>query len=88
MTAAADAPVTSVAPRNTGTYPNLNIAPRAAAPQLSDEETSSKKQELRQTLAGQSRAGANGAPGATDLQQLREIGRRQAEAAAGQAATE
>ncbi len=29
-------------PVNTGTFPNLNIAPKAAAPQLTDEETAAK----------------------------------------------
>ncbi len=77
-----------VAPRNTGTYPNLNIPPRTAAPQMSDEEASSTKQELIQTRAGHKVAGGNGSPGADDLRKLREIGRRQSADTVGQAEAE
>lgn len=40
-------------PLDTGTYPNLNIAPKAAATPLTPEESSAKLARLRSAQAGQ-----------------------------------
>lgn len=62
---------TATAPANTGRYPNLNIAPQNAAPQLTPEETSAKLAELQavqsaaQASPGDPRAAADAAELAT-----------------------
>lgn len=48
----AAAPVSGT-PRNTGEYPNLNIPPKSAAPQLTEEEAAAKLAELEAAKAGQ-----------------------------------
>lgn len=42
----AQAPGRSGQPTDTGTFPNLNIPPKAAAAQLTDEETEAKLRQL------------------------------------------
>ena len=41
-------------PANTGTFPNLNIPPQAAAPQLTEDETQAKLASLRRAQQAQS----------------------------------
>ncbi|PSJ59768.1 hypothetical protein [Pseudaminobacter soli (ex Li et al. 2025)] len=45
---------------NTGTYPNLNIAPQVAAPQLSDEEKNAKLAGLKAVQNAQAAKGGGG----------------------------
>jgi hypothetical protein len=45
---------------NTGTYPNLNIAPQVAAPQLSDEEKNAKLAGLKAAQNAQAAKGGSG----------------------------
>jgi len=46
-------------PIDTGTYPNLNIAPKAATAQFSDEESQAKLASLQAARARQSPGGVN-----------------------------
>jgi hypothetical protein len=46
--------------RVTGTFPNLNIAPTVAAPQLSDAEKAAKLAELKAAQSSQSAVGEGG----------------------------
>jgi len=46
--------------RNTGTYPNLNIPPKAAASQISDAEKKEKLSELKAAQSSQSAVGGGG----------------------------
>ncbi len=52
----------AVGPQDTGTFPNLNIAPKNAAPQFTGEQTSAKLAQLKADQAAAQRgAGAKGA---------------------------
>ncbi len=48
----------SVGPKDTGTFPNLNIAPQRAAPQLTDAETKAKLARLDAERAATQRSAA------------------------------
>ena len=45
--------MSSGAPRNTGTFPNLNILPQAAAKQISAQQKAARLAELRAARTGQ-----------------------------------
>jgi hypothetical protein len=47
----ADAVMTSGGPKNTGTFPNLNIKPGVAAAQITEEEKAAEMQALREAQA-------------------------------------
>lgn len=59
--------------RDTGTYPNLNIAPQVAAPQFTEEQKAAKLAELR---AAQQRQGAKGSGGAADEKAMTTLARQ------------
>jgi hypothetical protein len=64
--------------RNTGTTPNLNIAPTAETTQLTEDQKNAKIAELRAAQSNQAvKAGPPG--GQTSQAQLRKIGQAQAE---------
>ncbi|MDP3618569.1 MAG: hypothetical protein Q8R63_02135 [Ramlibacter sp.] len=64
--------------RNTGTTPNLNIAPTAETAQLTEEQKNAKIAELRAAQSNQGvKAGRPG--GQTSAAQMRKIGQSQAE---------
>jgi hypothetical protein len=64
--------------RNTGTTPNLNIAPTAETTQLTEDQKNAKIAELRAAQSNQTvKAGRPG--GQTSEAQLRKIGQAQAE---------
>jgi hypothetical protein len=48
-------------PKNTGTFPNLNIPPQSAAPQISAQQKAARLAELRAARSGQTAP-----PGSTD----------------------
>ncbi|GHC78836.1 hypothetical protein [Limoniibacter endophyticus] len=59
---------------NTGTYPNLNIKPQTAAPQLTPEQVAASKAELAATRDGaRAAAGADASPASTE--ELRSLAR-------------
>lgn len=64
--------------RNTGTTPNLNIAPTAETAQLTEDQKNAKIAELKAAQSNQGiKAGRPG--GQTSAAQLRKIGQQQAE---------
>lgn len=66
-------------PVDTGTYPNLNIVPVAAAPQLTPAERAAKEAQLRAARSRNAVQGAGAVP--SDAGQLRQIGATHAEEA-------
>ena len=72
-----EAPPGQVGAIDTGTYPNLNIAPRVAASQLSAEEKAARTARLASAQSGQTRSGP-GAPvrSEADLRRLASDGGR------------
>src|SRR5690606_25206647 len=63
-------------PRNTGQFPNLNIPPKTAAPQLSDAEKTQKQAALR---AEQRQQAATGGSVANDQAELAKLGKTHAD---------
>ena len=63
-------------PRDTGSFPNLNIKPEVAAEQLTDEEKTSKLAELKADQAGQGNGG--GRPSSNDAAILNSLGKNHA----------
>jgi hypothetical protein len=63
-------------PKDTGTYPNLNIPPKSAAPQLTADQTRAKLAELKADQSGQSSPGA--APSPSDASTLSTLARTHA----------
>lgn len=61
---------TDTAVRNSGVYPNLNIAPQAAAPQLTKNETDARLAELRATRDRLSKSKALKATSVDDMRKL------------------
>lgn len=59
--------------QDTGTYPNLNIAPQVAAPQLTEEEKAAK---LAQLHAAQQRQGGAGSGAAADTKSMTALARQ------------
>ena len=51
-------------PKDTGTFPNLNVAPQAATTQISPEEKQAQFEELRTAQQGQAAAAASVKPSA------------------------
>ncbi|WP_189501883.1 MULTISPECIES: hypothetical protein [unclassified Mesorhizobium] len=51
-------------PKDTGSYPNLNIPPQVAAQQLTDEERNAKLAQLKADQQAQTAKGGGGAPAA------------------------
>jgi hypothetical protein len=49
-------------PKDTGAFPNLNIPPKSAAPQLTSDQTKTKLAELKADQSGQSSPGATPSP--------------------------
>jgi hypothetical protein len=65
--------ITGSGPKNTGTYPNLNIRPQAAAPQLSPAEQEATLAGL-QSSGNRAKAGANvDTMSPEDLERLRRL---------------
>ncbi len=62
------APGRTGAPTDTGTYPNLNIAPKAATAQFTDQEKNAK---LAKLTALQQRQNPGGTPAASDAETQR-----------------
>lgn len=63
-----------IGPKDTGTFPNLNIVPQSAAPQFTDDQKNAK---LAQLAADRTRAkaAASGAGGKADPAELARLGR-------------
>ena len=74
----AAAPATAAAieaagPKDTGTFPNLNIPPKVAADQITDAEKTAQTTELRATQQGAATTAAGLGQGMTDPALLRKI---------------
>ncbi len=63
---------TVVGPKDTGTYPNLNIPPQQAAEQFTEADKNAKLTQLRadQTAATAAAGNASGTPDAAELDKL------------------
>jgi hypothetical protein len=62
-------------PRNSGRYPNLNVTPGTAAPQITPEEKAAMLKELQAKQKGVADAAAKAKP-ADQVEALRELGAR------------
>ncbi|HEV7254554.1 MAG TPA: hypothetical protein VGN97_15845 [Mesorhizobium sp.] len=58
---------------NTGTYPNLNITPPVAAPQLSAQDQAAQRAELNGARARQAAAAPGGGASAAEQERLRRL---------------
>lgn len=62
------------APRDTGSFPNLNVPPQSAAEQISTEERATTVQSLRDAQASQEAAAASVTASPDDTERLRRLG--------------
>jgi hypothetical protein len=60
-------------PKDTGTFPNLNIPPKVAADQITDQEKAAQTTDLRATQQGAATTAAGLGQGMTDPALLRKI---------------
>jgi hypothetical protein len=61
-------------PKDTGTFPNLNIKPQVAAPQFTDAEKNAKLAQLKADESAQ--AAKNGTPDVADQAALTELAKK------------
>jgi hypothetical protein len=66
------------APRNTGQFPNLNIAPTPATQQFSRSEARSTAEDLRNAARTQGGGGVSAAESAREAARLRQLGQTRA----------